>query len=132
MIQNQTKAFDPTKPVQTRDGRKARILCTDRKHPTYPFVGVLEGETFERVICFTKDGLYCEGQECDDDLINTPPSVVRKCYKHVYKCGAVAYNYSSFAEAKDTLRRFLCNPPVGILKVTVYDDNSFDVEKCDE
>jgi hypothetical protein len=25
------KRFDPTKPVQTRDGSKARILCTDCK-----------------------------------------------------------------------------------------------------
>src|SRR5690625_8008927 len=24
--------FDPTKPVQTIDGRKARIICTDRRH----------------------------------------------------------------------------------------------------
>lgn len=28
---NAMKAFDPTKPVQTRDGRKARIICTDAK-----------------------------------------------------------------------------------------------------
>lgn len=29
-----TKTFDPTKPVQTRDGRKARIICTDGESGT--------------------------------------------------------------------------------------------------
>ena len=113
MTQNKTKAFDPTKPVQTRGGCKARILCTDRKHPTYPFVGVIEGETLERVICFTEDGLYCEGQECDDDLINTPPQLVEVFYRNVYDS-------------------YLGNTLIGRIKITVYDDNSFDVEKCDE
>jgi len=32
-------SFDPTKPVQTRDGRKARILYTDIKSG-YPIVAL--------------------------------------------------------------------------------------------
>lgn len=67
--------FDPTKPVQTRDGRKARIICTDAKNKLYPVVALIlwpDGE--EEIETYTLEGRSCVGHERDriNDLINVP------------------------------------------------------------
>ncbi len=69
--------FDPTKPVQTRDGRKARILCTDLKTPDgYPLVVAVEysdGEA-ESLRRYASDGSFSNRETMyrPEDLINTP------------------------------------------------------------
>lgn len=64
------KPFDPTKPVQTRDGRKARIICTDRKSPSFPIIALIEaGSGREQFDSFSSEGKLGTGQ-CDMDLIN--------------------------------------------------------------
>jgi len=35
-----SKQFDPSKPVQTRDGLPARIICTDAKCD-FPIIGLI-------------------------------------------------------------------------------------------
>ena len=67
--------FDPTKPVQTRDGRKARIICTDADDPRYPIVALSRSPVNGREIVnqHTIDGrLYGSGPEITADLINIP------------------------------------------------------------
>ena len=44
------------KPVCTRDGRKARIICFDKKGCT-PIVGLIQEDGFETVATFTERGL---------------------------------------------------------------------------
>lgn len=67
------KPFDPDKPCQTRDGRKARIICKDRRHQQYPIVALLEAGGVESQTSHTKDGwLYDAGQSSPHDLINIP------------------------------------------------------------
>lgn len=59
--------IDFSKPVQTRDGRKVRVICTDRKNKHYPVIALVvdyDGNK-ESVMCFTKDGLFFRD---DDDL----------------------------------------------------------------
>lgn len=48
--------IDWTKPVQTRDGRKVRVLCTDgpEKHPV---IGIVEGCGYPN--SWAIDGTYC-------------------------------------------------------------------------
>lgn len=49
-------SLDFTKPVQTRDGRKVRILATDFKHG-YPIVGVVQqGNGDESLVTWTLNG----------------------------------------------------------------------------
>jgi hypothetical protein len=36
--------IDYTKPVQTKEGRKVRILCTNGPHKTYPVIGIVPGQ----------------------------------------------------------------------------------------
>jgi hypothetical protein len=66
--------FDPTKPVQCRNGRKARIICADAKHQNFPIVALVDRDgAGECPVNFTKDGLEFIGRDSDLDLINTPP-----------------------------------------------------------
>jgi len=85
--------FDPKKPVQTRDGHKARIVATDVKNEAYPVLGVIEhdgGET-EGVYCYTKEGLLfdtCVYKNRIDprDLVNIPTK----------KCGWINVYYGGY------------------------------------
>lgn len=65
--------IDFTKPVQTRDGRKVRILCTDSDHPHYPVVGLVENISSGT---WTLDGKYqiapVDTGVDEVDLINVP------------------------------------------------------------
>jgi len=63
-------SLDLTKPVQTRDGRKVRVLCTDGPKGR-PLVGLVGDEDFP--ISWLSDGAYYVGAlESIYDLINTP------------------------------------------------------------
>jgi hypothetical protein len=64
-------AIDWTKPVQTRNGRKVRVLCTDGPDLRYPVIGVVAG-----MLCpetWTIDGVhFVNGAPSNLDIINTP------------------------------------------------------------
>lgn len=80
--------LDLTKPVQTRDGRTVRILCTDRKGE-YPVVGLIILSNGQEIsgswnTCGRFNSL--SDDEHDIDLINVPPKPV-KYYGHVYLVG---------------------------------------------
>ena len=65
--------FDPTKPVQTRDGCKARIICTD-KGGDYPIVALVPSTNGkDRIITFNKQGKNTTGlSQTKYDLVNIP------------------------------------------------------------
>lgn len=68
-------AFDPTKPVQTRDGRKARVICTDFRDPKRPIVAVITrafAEDGEYLQTFKADGTDLSHDKSPDDLVNVP------------------------------------------------------------
>ena len=69
------------KPVCTRDGRKARIICFDYKGATndYPIVALMEynndkGDVFEKVEKYTNEGNYNKygGNKHPNDLMMLP------------------------------------------------------------
>lgn len=49
---------NPKRKVITRDGRDARIICTDMKGTSMPILGLVKDpETFEeKIICYTPEG----------------------------------------------------------------------------
>lgn len=64
-------AFDVTKPVRTRDGQAARIICTDRKG-SYPIVAIV-GNDDDELRSFTADGkCWVRGGFSALDLVNIP------------------------------------------------------------
>lgn len=65
-------SFDPSKPVTTRDGRKARIICTDSKH-SQPIIALIYASNQESVERFHTDGSFNFDKEpCCHDLVNIP------------------------------------------------------------
>lgn len=82
--------FNPNRPVQTREGLPARIICTDRKG-RYPIValvyqadGCLAGE--EVTLYYRKSGKFATSEkESRFDLVNVPLT----SEEYVAKKGAV-------------------------------------------
>lgn len=61
------------KPVCTRDGRKARIICFDKKGDGYPILALVEAGGGESLFQYTEDGMYLTCSDGDDrDLIMAP------------------------------------------------------------
>ena len=59
-------------PVQTRDGRKARIICWDYKgvNPELEIIAIItEREGFEETSYHYGDGRSMKGYPCVDDLV---------------------------------------------------------------
>ncbi len=66
--------LDLTKPVQTRDGHKVRILCTDARRGEETIVGlIMYANGMEALGTWKADGSYSVMLvESDSDLINVP------------------------------------------------------------
>lgn len=67
------RSFDPTKPVQTRDGRKVELL-RHNLNTVYSIVAIItEKDGTETGMFYTEDGEWMKGLEGHkDDLINIP------------------------------------------------------------
>lgn len=65
-------SIDFSKPVQTKNGKPVRILCTDRKltydGADYPVIGLLDNCIFT----WTADGQHCESSDEGHALVNAP------------------------------------------------------------
>jgi hypothetical protein len=65
--------LDTSRPVQTRDGRKARIIATDAKGGDFPIIALVECAGGESTEGYKADGSYLvERREHGLDLINVP------------------------------------------------------------
>ena len=51
---------NPLRKVVTRDGRKARIICTDSRDLNFPIIALIENESGrgEKAYSYTKDGRH--------------------------------------------------------------------------
>lgn len=65
---------NPTRPIVTRDGRAARVICTDRKDERYPIMALIEirGGLKEFGYFYTANGVFLEGTEHARDLFFAP------------------------------------------------------------
>ena len=85
------------KPVCTRDGRKARIICFDRKDNT-PIVALIERvDGIEILQCFYNDGKCFHDSTSDNDLMMLPEK--RSGWIIVSKNATI---YDSLEEAKES------------------------------
>ena len=106
------------KTYVTRDGRKVRIVCTDRESKMFPVVGLVKTDAAEMPVLYTTDGkMTVSGRENDYDIIkeyspwddvevDTPVIVWDDCYEHIkrkryfakYEDGTV-YAFSSGSDS---------------------------------
>lgn len=96
----------PSRKVVTRDGRRVRIICTDRRDLNFPIVALIEKDSGGEVIyAHTKDGIYCNTCPTTYDLFFAPEK--HEGYVNLYRsldkdCTYYLGNiYNSKAEAED-------------------------------
>ena len=93
---------NPSRKVVTRDGRNARIICTDRRDLNYPIIALIEtipGK--EMAYTHAKDGKHCT--DCADifDLFFAPErhegwvNILREEYGYE---GGLIYDFKEDAE----------------------------------
>ena len=96
---------NPTRKVVTRDGRKARIICTDMNYKNHPIVALIANDNdTENVYTYTKDGEWDDYESTTYDLFFAPEkqegwiNVYRNNDSHTY-AGAV-YDSKEDAEKR--------------------------------
>lgn len=65
---------NPEQKIVTRDGCKARVICTDRNsdNDNYPIIALLQGPVCENTRCYRRDGSWLDGTETPRDLFFAP------------------------------------------------------------
>ena len=94
------------KPVCTRDGRKARIICFDRKfyHDgyNYPIVAIVNDNDNELVHTYTQDGLLVGNMEVELDLMML--SEKKEGWVNVYNSlGVVTFSHNPYDTKEEAL-----------------------------
>ena len=97
----------PDRKVVTRDGRNARIICTDAKCE-YPLVALIticdEDDVYEIIESYTKDGCCSYGQQDSIDLCFAPEkhegwvNIIRDMVHNEVYCGNMIYASKEEAE----------------------------------
>lgn len=111
--------LDTTKPVQTRDGRKARILSTEGPAPRSLVVAILWSSGREAIFARYPDG-RCSGSGTPSrsDLINVPSEVVR--FLNVYDDGTSgSTEHATYENAVDRSKNFKTR--IGIMERVTED-----------
>ena len=91
------------KPVCTRDGRKARIICFDLKNEEYPIVAAIGNDSSETLLCYTINGEIVKGNyKSDKDLMMLPEK--KEGYANIYR----SQIYDTLERAKEAYKR-TCN-----------------------
>lgn len=89
--------LDLTKTVQTRDGRKARIICTDKRTcGDMPIICLVDEGTYEEILMYDKEGnLNGILQDRNLNLINIPETPEEKPFDYKLpvqqRCGRPAW-----------------------------------------
>ena len=64
---------NPSRKVVTRDGREARIICTDMNYKNHPIVALIANDNdTENVYTYTKDGEWDNYESTTYDLFFAP------------------------------------------------------------
>ena len=79
------------KPVCTRDGRKARIICFDRKckYSCYTIIALVGDDLEDECYSYNDKGLYSVDKETENDLMME--SIIISKYVNVYTNRGVVY-----------------------------------------
>lgn len=76
---------NPNRKVVTRDGKSARIICTNRLDSRYPVVAFIRlGDDYEDIWDFTKDGKSGEHGTNNYDLFFAPEK--KEGWVNIYYC----------------------------------------------
>lgn len=93
---------NPSRKIITKEGRNARIICTDRVDSIFPIVALIESKWGESIIANTKDGKYFLNDASDCDLFFAPEKHEgwTNVYVDDYRLFERTFIYKSEEEAK--------------------------------
>ena len=63
---------NPERKIVTRDGYKARVICTDRNSDDYIVIALVQEHLNENIYSYTKEGLVRCNTESPSDLFFAP------------------------------------------------------------
>lgn len=100
---------NPSKKVVTREGRNARIVCTDFKTKHNSVLALVDYGKYECTISCTKEGRHCYGiRESANDLFFAPEK--KEGWANIYLCeGEYSLDdviYSSRIDAEESGKKF--------------------------
>ena len=102
---------NPSRKVVTRDGREARIICTDRRDLNFPIIALIENISGggEKVCSYTKDGRHYT--DCPDifDLFFAPEK--HEGWINVYRNSDTGHTYAGavYDSKEDAEKRKVIN-----------------------
>ena len=76
---------NPSRKIVTREGKPARIICTDVKGASYSVLALVDKGDYEGPTLYTKKGEYSLGTECSYDLFFAPEK--HEGWINLYKSG---------------------------------------------
>ena len=105
---------NPSKEVITRDGRAAKIYCTNYCSPNFPIVAEIEGWNYSEI--FTREGHYDGSkQESPNDLFFAPEK--HEGWATIYGKFLTGEIFSTKEEAEELVKRYGTKDFVAIAKV---------------
>ena len=80
---------NPNRKVVTRDGRSARIICTNRLDENYPVIALINNEDSEKCHSYTEFGKFNGYQtlDCELDLFFAPDK--KSGWINLYKMNSI-------------------------------------------
>ena len=92
---------NPSRKVVTRDGREARIICTDRRDLNFPIIALIETRPRggEVTYSYTEDGTYYKTGSTNYDLIFAPEK--HEGWANIYKSNYDGYELSQVYQRKE-------------------------------
>lgn len=94
----------PERKVVTRDGRRVRIVCTDREATQWPIVALVRDKNEENIYSYSLGGVYSPMPIVDDDDLFFAPEK-KEGWINIYKYnskitpGSQVYNTKEEAES---------------------------------
>ena len=98
---------NPSRKVVTRDGRRARIICTDRNINNFPIVALIQlyNDSDEEVFTYTKDGKRRVDESTRHDLFFAQETHEGWINVYRYSDGGHAYAGAVYDSKEDAEKR---------------------------
>ena len=98
---------NPSRKVVTRDGRRVRIICTDRNINNFPIVALIQlyNDSDEEVFTYTKDGKRRVDESTRYDLFFAPETHEGWINVYRHSDGGHAYAGAVYDSKEDAEKR---------------------------
>ena len=107
------------KPVCTKDGRKARIICFDKLNDYYPIIALVDIDGKECIFQYTNNGEYLDGNENTSQNNLMMLQEKHEGWVNIYRGGKLDadYIYPTIEEALNNIFQPMRNKYIDTVKI---------------